>query len=283
MKIMDIIRRVSPARPGADGEKIPWDDPEFSRRMLANHLSQDHDWASRRADLIGRQADWIAANLGPGSSRILDLACGPGLYTHLLAERGHQCVGVDFSPASVAYARTRAEAEGLPARYVLSDIRLYRDEDQYDCVMFVFGEFNAFAREEAAGLLAAAAQRLKPGGLFILEGHTFKAVKEAGLAPASWWSCEAEAGILSPRPHLCLQENFWDEAAAVAVTRYYIIDPGRAEVREFRSALTGYALKDYERLFARAGFSRPRALDAAQWPAGDPFIGQMTTLTAVRL
>ncbi|MDR1920483.1 MAG: class I SAM-dependent methyltransferase [Candidatus Adiutrix sp.] len=280
MNIMDIIRRVSPARPWAD---LPWDDPEFSRRMLANHLSQDHDWASRRADLIARQTDWIAARLGPGSSRILDLACGPGLYTHLLAERGHRCLGVDFSPASIAYARSRAEAEGLPARYVLSDIRLYRDDEQYDCVMFVFGEFNCFTREEAAALLAAAAQRLRPGGLFILEGHTFSAVKEAGLAPASWWSCEAEAGILSARPHLCLQENFWDEAEAVAVTRYFILEPGRAEVREFCSALTGYSLKDYERLFARAGFSRPQALDADQWPTGEPFIGQMTTLTADRL
>lgn len=32
----------------ADESKIPWDEPAFSQRMLENHLSQDHDWASRR-------------------------------------------------------------------------------------------------------------------------------------------------------------------------------------------------------------------------------------------
>jgi len=34
--------------------KIPWDDPDFSRRMLAEHLSQEHDMASRRVEWIDR-------------------------------------------------------------------------------------------------------------------------------------------------------------------------------------------------------------------------------------
>jgi predicted TPR repeat methyltransferase len=37
--------------------------------------------------------------------RILDLGCGPGLYTQRLASLGHTCVGIDISPASIAYAR----------------------------------------------------------------------------------------------------------------------------------------------------------------------------------
>ena len=37
---------------GRRGRRLPWDDPEFSERMLREHLSQDHDMASRRQNLI---------------------------------------------------------------------------------------------------------------------------------------------------------------------------------------------------------------------------------------
>ena len=39
--------------------KIPWDDPDFSRRMLAEHLSQEHDLASRKREMIRTQVQWI--------------------------------------------------------------------------------------------------------------------------------------------------------------------------------------------------------------------------------
>ncbi|EOI1394309.1 hypothetical protein ACMGOD_005528 [Klebsiella oxytoca] len=48
---MDISTLISASRRihlSAEESKIPWDEPAFSQRMLANHLSQDHDWASRR-------------------------------------------------------------------------------------------------------------------------------------------------------------------------------------------------------------------------------------------
>lgn len=87
---MDISTLISSSRHiqlSAEESKIPWDEPAFSQRMLANHLSQDHDWASRRQEVIERQVNWIASLLPPGA-RILDLGCGPGFYTHRLAERG---------------------------------------------------------------------------------------------------------------------------------------------------------------------------------------------------
>ncbi|VDZ81173.1 Putative SAM-dependent methyltransferase [Salmonella bongori] len=30
-------------------DKIPWDESAFSQRMLANHLSQEHDWGQPQA------------------------------------------------------------------------------------------------------------------------------------------------------------------------------------------------------------------------------------------
>ena len=47
MKLLDVVRR-HPIEPWSGVHKIPWDEPEFSARMLREHLSQEHDAASRR-------------------------------------------------------------------------------------------------------------------------------------------------------------------------------------------------------------------------------------------
>lgn len=277
MKIVDIINRIQPAPPWEYGEKIPWNEPEFSERMLRNHLSQDHDWASRREDLIETQVRWIASALPAPSSRILDLACGPGFYTQRLAQIGHKCLGVDFSPASIRYAREQARAAGLPIDYVLNDIREFKTEEVFDCVMFVFGEFNVFRETDAKAILAAAAGRTRPGGLFIAEVHTFKAVEDSGRSPASWWSCQAGEGVLSGLAHLCLQENCWDEDQTTATSRYFILGGDDAPAKMYCSSMKGYSPAEYEALFLEAGLKNPRILTTAQWPVGPPFEGVMLT------
>jgi 2-polyprenyl-3-methyl-5-hydroxy-6-metoxy-1,4-benzoquinol methylase len=114
LDLMNVVQRTPKPEPWAEGEKIPWNEPWFSRRMLREHLSQEHDWASRRALTIQEHVDWIHREVLSGrSSRILDLGCGPGFYTSRLAELGHECTGVDFSPASIAYATDFARLKHL--------------------------------------------------------------------------------------------------------------------------------------------------------------------------
>ena len=101
--------------------KIPWDDADFSRRMLAEHLSQDHDMASRRAEWIDRQVAWIHDALLDGQpASVLDLGRGPGFYSHRLTRRGHRCHGIDFGPASIEYAQQHNPDESR-CEFVLGD------------------------------------------------------------------------------------------------------------------------------------------------------------------
>src|SRR5512140_1576091 len=111
MNLTDIITRNMELEPWAEGEKIPWDDPEFSQRMLKEHLTQQHDAASRRTVTIRKHVQWIHTHLlGSQPARILDLGCGPGLYSSRLAKLGHTCTGIAFSPASIASATEHAPA-----------------------------------------------------------------------------------------------------------------------------------------------------------------------------
>jgi SAM-dependent methyltransferase len=253
LKLLDIVRRQSVPKPWAEGEKIPWNDPAFSRRMLNEHLSQDHDAASRRFEIIDNHVRWIHDQVLKGRpTRILDLACGPGLYMNRLAKLGHRCVGIDFSPASIAYARAQAEETGLEYTSIQRDIRTADYGDEYGLVMLIFGEFNVFRPEEARGILEKARRVLVPGGFLLLEPHTFEAVLKIGKQPSSWYT--TEKGLFSDEPYLCLQQNFWDTEDNVAIERYYIIDAATGEVARHSASTQAYTDEEYRSLLAECGF-----------------------------
>ena len=253
MKLLDVVRRESVPKPWAEGEKIPWNDPDFSRRMLKEHLSQEHDAASRRFEIIDSHVRWIHDQVLKGNpTRILDLGCGPGLYTNRLARLGHRCVGIDFSPASIAYAKEQAEEEGLECTYIQQDIRTADYGDGYGLVMLIFGEFNVFRPEEARGIVEKAYRALMSDGFLLLEPHTFEAVLKIGEQPSSWYS--AEKGLFSDEPHLCLQENFWDAEDNVAIERYYIINAVTGEVARHSASTQAYTDGQYRSLLVDCGF-----------------------------
>ena len=236
-----------------DAEKIPWHEPEFSRRMLREHLSQAHDAASRRAERIDRHVAWIDdALLGGQPARVLDLGCGPGLYTSRLARRGHACVGLDFSPASIEYAKREAERDAQACDYRLRDLRDGEFGSGFDLALLLFGEFNAFRRADATRLLSAAADALVDGGNLVLEVHDEAFVEAAGGPAPSWHT--ADSGLFSDAPYLCLKESGWSDAERASVERWIVIDVATAEVSVFASSLQAYAGQEYRDALRAAGF-----------------------------
>ena len=253
MDLLNIIRRNQNPAPWSEDEKIPWHDPEFSHRMLDEHLTQEHDAASRRSERIEWHVSWIHDALLDGNlGRILDLGCGPGLYTCRLASLGHQCVGIDVSPASIEYARERAAARNLSCEYIHEDIRTADYGMGYQLVMLLFGEFNVFRHEEIADILGKAYHSLARGGILLLEPHTFQAVKEMGAEEPTWRS--SQYGLFSEHPHLSLTESFWDDAAGAAMQRYYVIDAATGEVSRYGQTINAYDEDGYRQMLTNAGF-----------------------------
>jgi SAM-dependent methyltransferase len=252
LDLTEIVNRPLPPAPWAEGEKIPWDEPGFSGRMLKMHLSQDHDWASRRMKLVEQHVDWLERNLLSREARILDLGCGPGLYTTCLAQRGHECVGIDFSPASIEYAQSEAAKHRLSATYQHADVRRSEFGNDFDLVMMLFGEINVFRTADAESLCNKAHGALNEGGTLLIEPHTFEEVQRQGQAPA-WWQSE-KAGLFLESPHLWLQENFWHEDISAATTRYMIVDADSGLVRRYSSTMQAYTNEQMEDMLLRAGF-----------------------------
>jgi SAM-dependent methyltransferase len=197
------------------------------------------------------------------------------LYANRLATLGHTCVGIDFSPASIAHAREQAGRDGLDAAYIEGDIRTAGYGDGYDLVMQIFGEFNVFRPAEARGILEKARRALAPGGLLLLEPHIFEAVRAIGLRPPTWYS--AKTGLFSEEPHLCLQENFWDAGSHVAIERYYVVNAATGDVTRHSSSMRAYTEREYRALLAECGFGEVEFGLQPEWSTG----GAGTALTLV--
>lgn len=254
MALMDLLKRVVPPQPWAEGDNIPWHEPGFSARMLREHLSQEHDAASRRQVKIDRQAQWIHETvLNERLSRILDLGCGPGFYALRFARLGHHCQGIDFSPASIDYADQQARRENVTCAFQLADIRKAEYGSGFDMVLLIFGEFNVFRPADARRILRKAHAALNDGGLLLLEPHRFETIRRIARQRTSWYT--AAEGLFSERPYLCLEENFWDEAQSAATTRFHIVDLASGDIQRHAQSFQAYTDEQYQAVLNECGFA----------------------------
>jgi SAM-dependent methyltransferase len=250
---LDALLCRTPVVPFGPGTRIPWDDPEFSARMLREHLAQHHDRGSRRFEIIDRQVAWIHASvLGREAGRILDLGCGPRLYTSRLAELGHRCVGVDFSPASIRHAESDAREAGLDCCYQLADLREADFERGFDAALLLFGEINTFAPAEVESLLARVRAALTDTGKLVLEPQSAGGVRATGEEPPVW-SAQA-AGLFSDAPHLTLRECAWHPEQSASTERYFVFGAEGPPV-SYAQTTRAYSDDELQTLLEAAGFA----------------------------
>jgi SAM-dependent methyltransferase len=237
-------------------DRIPWDHPGFSERMLAEHLSQDHDRASRRDETIARQVEWLVQFLPESGGCVVDLGCGPGLHMAALARAGHHCTGIDISPASLRYARDQAVSLGLQIDYRDGDVREIDLPIAQDLVYMLFGEFNTFARDDAARIASRCRDALRDGGRFVLELSHPERIQAIGTSPARWWT--AQESVFSALPHVVLEEFAWDEQSQAATHRWYVIEGSGPSV--YGETLRAWAVDEVFAELRPHGFEPDRSM-----------------------
>jgi len=263
---LDALRQIlaadHPPRPWQGPSQLPWHDPGFSERMLAVHLDPDTHMASRAPEVIDRHIDWLLSQLHQrghqGPAHVLDVGCGPGLYCHELARRGHLATGFDFAPAPLAWADRRARSENLNATFFHADLTelgadLAQKVGPVDAVAFWFGEFHSFTPAVAARFLSPLAACLRPGGLFFLEYQPWDLfVKQDSN---EWSACEKS--VFCDRPHLWLQEFAWHDADQVEVHVHWIIEQESGTLHRYAQCHQAWTDNDLVKLLAQVELGDP--------------------------
>ncbi len=180
-----------------------WADDYISRSMLQAHLNPDSDGASRTHDFIDRSAQWIGALAAPAAGkRLLDLGCGPGLYTERFRQQGFTVFGVDISRRSIEYAKERTD----PAiQYICGDYLQLEFPGEIDLAAIIYCDFGVLPADVRTELLRKIFAALKPGGIFVLD--VFSRRQYATFKETSSITENSTGGFWSPEEHLLLERR----------------------------------------------------------------------------
>lgn len=107
------------------------------------------------------------------SGLILDLGCGTGRMTRLLAEAGYDMIGVDVSEEMLMIARDISAEKDDQILYLLQDMREFELYGTVRAVISVCDAMNYMMEEEDLyQVFSLVNNYLDPGGLFVFDLNT---------------------------------------------------------------------------------------------------------------
>ena len=182
---------------------------------------------------------------------MLDVPCGQGRHSHLLAEAGLRVDALDLSPTLLARARERGTGPTL--RYHRGDMRQLPSKwaGRFDAVLNLFTSFGFFADPgDDRRVLMEFGRVLAPGGTLVWHGGSRDGVM-ARFLERDWW--QTSDGTLHA------QERRFDPLSGILTIESRWDGPDGAGTREHRIRL--YTATRLAELCAMAGLIVEEAYD----------------------
>ena len=111
---------------------------------------------------------------GSHPETVLDLACGTGSMSILLAKKGYRVIGADMSEDMLTEAQSKADAlEGNRPFFIRQRMEKLRLPEPVDCVVCCLDSLNYITDPALCKKAIERAYRaLKPGGIFLFDVNT---------------------------------------------------------------------------------------------------------------
>lgn len=104
---------------------------------------------------------------------VLDLGCGTGTLTELLAQKGYDMIGIDLSGEMLERAMEKREKSGLPILYLQQDMREFELYGTVKAIVSVCDSINYLLEDEdVIDTFKLVNNYLDPHGLFIFDFNT---------------------------------------------------------------------------------------------------------------
>jgi len=143
--------------------------PPYTRFAAAyDEMMKNVDYI-RWADYIDRL--FALYNVRP--RRVLDIACGTGSATVLLAEKGYMMSGTDRAMEMLLWAREKAKRRGVRLHLWQQDMRHLAVAQSYDAAICLYDSVNYITTEkEMEQFFTRVSEALIPRGMFIFDVTT---------------------------------------------------------------------------------------------------------------
>lgn len=224
------------------------EDSVYGEGFAAVYAAPRYAAFSRR---LARLALQIIEEVGAPGRHLLDLACGAGAGSVVLAQAGYTVTGVDRSKIMVQHARELAAKHALDLSLNVDDMRSFKSEQRFDVVTSLFDALNYLTEEaDLEKVFRSTATALKPTGLFIFDVNT-----SSGLSTR--WGTRDRVFTNRADVFEVNQSNF-DEPSAVntTVTTIFVRQPGGQLFRRYTEIHKerAYSTAVLKRLLGEAGF-----------------------------
>lgn len=188
---------------------------------------------------------------------VLDLGCGTGTLTRLLAKQGYDMIGVDNASAMLTIAMQKSEEEGLSSLYLLQDMRGLELYSTVGTVISVCDSLNYILEEtELLETFRLVNNYLYPGGLFLFDFNTVYKYEQV-IGDATIAENREECSFI--------WENYYDGETQVNeydLTVFVREQDGRFSRFQETHYQRGYTLSKMKELIERAGLAFLKAVDA---------------------
>jgi 2-polyprenyl-3-methyl-5-hydroxy-6-metoxy-1,4-benzoquinol methylase len=276
MKITDIISKSEKPTIYEKGNSFMWTDSYISKQILNIHLNPEIDLGSRKMSTIQKTANWILDSQREKSNlKILDLGCGPGLYSEIFARNGHKVTGIDISKNSIDYAQKSAKEKSLDIEYVNAS---YLDHDlgqeKYDLIIIVYTDLGVLSPDDRNILLKKIYRALKKEGVFIFDVLNDNKL-EHKVTPKNWEV--AKNGFWKNCPYIALSESFLYKEQKVILYQHLIID-SEDNIKTYRFWTHFFNKKDLNQILKNHGFADVGHRDDII-PKGDIWNGENVVFT----
>lgn len=142
-------------------------DPVSSGNVPADGKGTGNNYAIETDDNV------IKENLHQEQNTILDLGCGTGTLTQLLAAQGYDMIGIDNAQEMLQIAIEKRDSAGLDILYLLQDMRTFELYGTVGAVISVCDSVNyLLEEEEIVQTFRLVNNYLFPQGLFIFDFNT---------------------------------------------------------------------------------------------------------------
>ena len=217
--------------------------------MLKLHLDTTNDAASRNEKTINSTINWINGTI-PEKSLILDLGCGPGLYSEKLALNKHIVTGIDISKNSIKYAKKSASKNNLKIQYHHQSYLQELSCGIFDIAMCIYCDFGALTNDEQVLFLTNVSNNLCDNGILIFDVFSNN-LSNTKKEEKKWDYCNS-SGFFSKKPHYILYECKYFNDANAWGTRNVILEKNK--IKEFITWDTMYTKESITQVLNENGF-----------------------------
>ena len=115
----------------------------------------------------------LLCDCGVRDGLVLDLGCGTGSLTELLAKKGYDMIGVDYSEEMLELAMEKKAASGQDILYLCQDMREFELYGTVAAVVSICDCMNYITEpEDLVTVFGLVNNYLDPGGVFIFDLNT---------------------------------------------------------------------------------------------------------------